>query len=63
MRNYSYHGNWAKMTICTPKGKRVEENCDAWGYGGYQDGHEDLCLDDYNSDYTGGFCTHMPDYA
>ncbi|KAM8747036.1 uncharacterized protein AB9X84_015186 [Acanthopagrus schlegelii] len=52
MRNYSYHGNWAKMTICTPKGKRVEENYDAWGYGGYQDGHEDLCLDDYNSDYT-----------
>lgn len=63
MRNYIYHGTWTKMTICTPKGKRIEEHYDGWGYGGYQDSQEDLCLDDYNSDYTGGFHTHMPDYA
>ncbi|XP_030286407.1 uncharacterized protein LOC115589573 isoform X2 [Sparus aurata] len=52
MRNYIYHGTWTKMTICTPKGKRIEEHYDGWGYGGYQDSQEDLCLDDYNSDYT-----------
>ena len=63
MRNYIYHGTRTKMTICTPKGKRVEEHYDGWGYGGYQDSQEDPCLDDYNSDYTGGFGTHMPDYA
>ncbi|XP_030286420.1 uncharacterized protein LOC115589580 isoform X2 [Sparus aurata] len=58
MRNYIYHGTRTKMTICTPKGKRIEEHYDGWDYGGYQDSQENLCLDDYNSDYTGRRLRH-----